>query len=355
MTEPNNDVSPFVSIILPVRNEARFLNRSLGSVLSQDYPADRMEVIVADGLSTDETRVIIESLQHRHPQLRLVDNPGLIVSTGLNAAILQARGEIIIRIDGHCEIERDYVRCCVRHLVEDRFDGVGGPLETIGETPIAEAIAVAMGSRFGVGNSAFRTTKETSDLPDTIAFPAYTRAIIERAGPYDEELVRNQDDDYNYRLRAMRANLLLAGDVRSRYFNRGSLQSLWKQYFQYGYWKVRIMQKQPRQMRARQFAPPLFAAGLLLGSLMAPFAFMARWLLGLVIASYFICNLAVSALSVWKKRPRSPWALPVAFAIIHLAYGFGFLLGLVVFTGRWKDFRRSHTVAWSSTKIPNQV
>ena len=356
MTEPKNAELPFVSIILPVRNEARFLTRSLGSVLSQKYPVTRMEVIVADGMSTDETRGIVESLQRQHPHLRLIDNPGLIVSTGLNAALVQARGEIIIRIDGHCEIEREYVRCCVRHLLEDGFDGVGGPLETIGETPIAKVIALAMGSQFGVGNSAFRTTKKTTDLADTIAFPAYTRAILERAGPYDEVMVRNQDDDYNYRLRAMGAKILLAGDVRSRYYSRGSLRSVGKQYFQYGYWKVRVMQKQPMQMRARQFVPPLFAAALLLSSLAAPFTSIARWMLGLIFTSYAVSSLFASAVTAWKKRPQFPWALPIAFAVIHLAYGFGFLFGLVVFSRQWKDKGRTDAgVPWLPTKMPDRV
>jgi succinoglycan biosynthesis protein ExoA len=356
MTEPKKIALPFVTIILPVRNEARFLTRSLGSVLSQEYPVARMEVIVADGMSTDETREIVESLQRQYPHLRLIDNPGLIVSTGLNAALLQARGEIIIRVDGHCEIERDYVQCCVRHLLEDGFDGVGGPLETIGETPIAKVIALAMASHFGVGNSAFRTARKTTDLADTIAFPAYTRAIIERAGPYDEVLVRNQDDDYNYRLRAMRAKILLAADVRSRYYSRGSLRSLGKQYFQYGYWKVRVMQKQPLQMRVRQFVPPLFVAALLLSSLAAPFTSVARWIVGLIVTSYVASNLFASAVTAWKKRLRFPWALPIAFAVIHLAYGFGFLLGLVAFTRHWKDSSRNqHSVGWLPTKIADQA
>ena len=337
MSKPNNAVSPFVSIILPVRNEARFLSRSLGSVLSQDYPVNRMEVIVADGMSTDGTRGIVESLQRQHPNLRLIDNPGLIVSTGLNAALLQTRGEIIIRVDGHCEVESDYVRCCVTHLLEDGFDGVGGPLETIGETPVAGVISVAMGSRFGVGNSAFRTTKRTTDQADTIAFPAYTRAIIDLAGPYDEELVRNQDDDYNYRLRAMRAKLLLAGDVRSRYFSRGSLRTLWRQYFQYGYWKVRVMQKQTRQMRPRQFVPPLFVAVLLFSLLVAPFSDLGKWIFGLAAGFYLMANIAASISSARRVDWRMLWLLPLTFATLHVAFGLGFLFGLARFWNRWGD------------------
>jgi len=350
---PTNKTLPFVSLVLPVRNEATYMARCLRAVLFQDYPLDRMEIIVADGMSDDGTREILNTIRRQSPQLlRLIDNPGRIVSTGLNAAIPKASGEIIIRIDGHCEIERDYVSCCVRHLVEDGFDGVGGPLETIGETPTAETIAIAMGSPFGVGNSGFRTSKSTNDTPDTIPFPAYTRSIIERAGPYDEDLVRNQDDDYNYRLRSLGAKLLLAADVRSRYFSRGSVRSLWRQYFQYGYFKIRVLQKQPKQMRARQFVPPMFAAALLLGLVMTPFTSIARWSLGLLIASYLVCNLTASVLTALRKRPSLPLLLPIVFATIHLAYGFGFLFGFVVFRSQWTErTTRNPTVPWLSTKL----
>src|SRR5438445_2255635 len=247
--------SPFVSIIIPVRDDAVFIERSLRAVLAQDYPHDRMEVIVADGFSEDGTRELISRISDSHPNVRLIDNPGKIVSTGLNAALRLAKGDIIIRVDGHCEIASDYVRRCVEHLTQDEIDCVGGPLQTVGETYQARAIAAAMSSTFGVGGSAFRVGITDSQLTDTVPFPAYWRQTIQRAGPFDEELVRNQDDEYNYRLRKLNGRILLSPDVRSRYYSRASFRKLWKQYFQYGFWKVRVMQKHPRQMRARQFLP----------------------------------------------------------------------------------------------------
>src|SRR4030095_7407833 len=162
------------------------------------------------------------------------------VATGLNGALREARGEIVVRVDGHCEVAPDYLRCCVSHLVHDGVEAVGGPLETIGESVIARAIATAMSFRFGVGGSAFRVVKSGTQFTDTVAFPAYTRAVIDRAGPFDEELVRNQDDEYNYRLRKLGVKILLAADVRSRYYSRATLRKLGSQYFQYGYWKVRV-------------------------------------------------------------------------------------------------------------------
>lgn len=250
--------TPPVSILLPVRNEAKNIYEIISSILNQDYPGE-MEILVVDGMSTDDTRAIIAGIcsQHAGINLRILDNPGKIVPTGMNIALREAQGEIIIRVDGHCIIAPDYVRRCVAHLLKDGVDGVGGPMQSIGETRLAETIALGMSSQFGVGNSAFRTTSGVSRLVDSVPFPAYTRAMIERAGLYDEELVRNQDDEYNYRIRELGGRILLADDVRSKYYSRGSLGKLWRQYYQYGYWKVRVLQKHPRQMSLRQFVPGL--------------------------------------------------------------------------------------------------
>jgi glycosyltransferase involved in cell wall biosynthesis len=326
---------PFVSIILPIRNEGRFIQRGLDAVLRQDYPADRLEVIVSDGMSTDSTRQVVESCRDRHANVRLIDNPRRIVSTGLNAAIPLARGEIIVRVDGHCEIAPDYVRRCVTHLLQKGVDGVGGVLDTVGETHLARVIAAAMSTPFGVGNSAFRTTPDKTMLTDTVAFPAYTRAAIEKAGPYDEELVRNQDDEYNYRLRKLGAKLLLASDVRSTYYSRSSLRSLWRQYFQYGYFKVRVLQMHALQMMPRQFAPPLFVAALLLGLVTAPLTPLSRYALAVLAGLYLAANVGASILTARQKGCKLFPLLPVAFATLHLSYGLGFLLGLVKFWNRW--------------------
>ena len=267
----------------------------------------------------------------------------------MNLAIAQARGEVIVRVDGHCEIANDYVRHCIEHLLNDRVDGVGGPLETIGETPLARVIAIAMSSKFGVGGAAFRTKTETM-LTDTVAFPAYTRSIIERAGPFDEELVRNQDDEYNYRLRKMGAKLLLASDVRCRYYSRSSLSSLARQYFQYGYWKVRVLQKHPGQMQPRQFVPPLFVGACLLLLLLLPVTRVAAYFLAAAVGSYAIADVTASILSSRKTTYRLLPLMPVVFATIHLAYGLGFLTGLVRFWKRWGQNSSDEQIAASSVR-----
>ncbi len=327
---------PTVSVVMPIRNEADFIARSLGAVLAQDYPADRFDVLVADGCSDDGTTEIVRKMAAADSRVRLLENRGRIVATGLNQALAVATGEIVVRVDGHCEIAPDYVRHCVAHLVAGEADGVGGPLETIGQTPVARAIAVAMSSQFGVGNSAFRTVTGRSMIVDTVAFPAYTRAVMDRVGPFDVELVRNQDDEYNYRLRKRGGRLLLAADVHARYYSRSSLRSLWRQYFQYGYWKVRVLQKHPRQMRPRQFIPALFVSALLAGVVTSPWTAGRLWLAA-VAGLYVVANLAATLAS----RSRVPDAtgrmvLPIAFAILHASYGSGCLVGLLKFWNRWR-------------------
>lgn len=328
---------PMVSIIVPVRNEANNISSCLARIIEQENCPEQMEIFVVDGLSTDGTREMIQDFEKHHPNLKRLDNPGRIVPTGMNIALRQARGDIIIRVDGHCEIAPDYVSSCVRHLRQDGVDGVGGSVETIGESPLAETIAIAMSSKFGVGGSPFRTVTGKSMLADSIPFPAYTRSIIQKAGLYDEELVRNQDDEYNYRLRGLGAKLLLASDVHSRYYSRGSLGKLWKQYFQYGFWKVRVLQKHPRQMRPRQFVPPLFALSLLLTLLIAILSPVLRLPFAILITAYLAATLAASIYTAGKRGWRHLLLLPLVFAIIHLSYGFGFLLGLLKFWNRWGD------------------
>ena len=326
---------PAVTVILPVRNEINFIERSLGAVLSQDYPSDLMEVIVTDGMSTDGTREVIENLQAQHDNLTVIDNAGKIVPTGLNAALRLAKGQVIIRVDGHCEIATDYVARCVQHLLEDGVEGVGGPIHTIGETTRAHAIALAMSSSFGVGGAAFRTVRDRKMFVETVAFPAYTREAIEKAGFFDEELVRNQDDEYNYRLLELGGRILLSPDIHSRYYSRSSLTSLWRQYFQYGIWKVRVMQKHPLKMRPRHFVPFLFSASLLVSFLLAIFFVIGKWMFGFVLSSYIIANVGASILNFRRGNWRVMALIPITFAILHLAYGFGFMLGLVKFWDRW--------------------
>jgi glycosyltransferase involved in cell wall biosynthesis len=327
---------PFVTVIMPVRNEADFIARSLGAVLAQDYSADRLEVLVADGRSTDGTRGVVEGFARGDSRVHLVDNPGGIVATGLNAALREVRGDIVVRVDGHTEIAPDYVRACVDALERTRADNVGGRMTAVGEGAFGSAVAAATSSPFGVGGARFHYS-DREEWVDTVYLGAWPREVFERIGAFDEEFVRDQDDEFNYRLRASGGRILLTPAVRSRYRVRGTPRSLFRQYFQYGYWKVRVLQKHARQMRGRQFVPPSFVACLLVAALLGPVTPLGWTILGLVAGAYAAANVIAST---WTARRGSgPWRilLPVVFATLHFGYGLGFLTGLIRFAGRWGD------------------
>lgn len=327
-----------VSVIMPIRNEAEFIERSLKAVLKQDYPLDKFEILIADGMSTDGTRQIVRRLAACHPDvsLRVIDNPGKIVPSGFNIALAEAKGEIILRVDGHAIIATDFIAQCVKHLTKSDAWGVGGPIETIGTNKFGETVALGMSSPFGVGNSVFRTIKDKTLLVDTVAFPAYLRQALDLAGPLDDELVRNQDDEYNYRLRKLGGKILFTPDIKSKYYGRSSPRALWRQYYQYGFYKVRVLQKHPAQMRPRQFVPPLFVLGLLFGAVSAITSKLGRQLWNSMLVIYGFANLGASI----KLARANGWQhlkyLPLIFFILHFSYGLGFLAGLIHFRDRWR-------------------
>lgn len=330
----SGDSEPLVSVVMPVRDEAGHIGRALAAVFAQDWP--RLEVIVADGGSTDGTREAVLAATEGAPHpLRLLDNPGRTAPCGLNRAIAAARGAIVVRVDGHCEIAPDYVRRCAAHLLAGKAECVGGPLTTVGETPAARRIALAMSSPFGVGDSTFRTGTRAEVLADTVAFPAMRRETLRDVGPYDEELVRDQDDEFSYRLRSRGGRILVAPDVKARYFSRASLTSLFRQYLGYGFFKVRVLQKHPRQMRSRQFVPVLFVASLWLPLLFVPFIPFVVALPATVLAAW--TGAAFSAAKLATRGLRDVPGVFLAFAALHLSYGLGFLAGLVRFAPRFLE------------------
>lgn len=335
---------------MPVRNEQDAIALSLGAVVAQDYPPDRFEVLVVDGMSGDGTRGEVQHIAAAsRPSIRLLDNPGHIAPCALNVGLRKARGEVIVRVDGHCEIAPDYLTCCVEAL--EKFDAgcVGGVIDTQGSDRASRAIAAAMSSRFGVGGSAFRVGADSVLAVDTVAFPAWPRRVMDAAGPFDEELVRNQDDEYSYRLRALGHEIILTPEIRSRYFSRSSLRSLWRQYFQYGFWKVRVLQKHPRQMKARQFAPPL-VVGFLAAAAATAWTSAGSVALAAGAGSYLVANLSASA-AVARGQGHRLATVAGAMFCLHFGYGSGFLVGLLRFWNRWGD-RRTGTPALSHSGPP---
>lgn len=325
-----------ISIILPIRNEASFIRESLGAILAQDYPMNQIEILVADGMSTDETREIVTQFQKSHPNIHLIDNPGKIVPTGMNIALSQAKGEIIIRVDGHTIIAPDYLSKCVATLSRTSADNVGGKMNGIGGNPFGKSVALATSSSFGIGGGRFHYS-DKEEWVDTVYMGAWPSKVFKDIGLFDEELVRDQDDEFNYRLRENGGRILLNPEIKSEYTVRSNPKSLWKQYYQYGFYKVRVLQKHPRQMSLRQFIPPIFVLSLL-ASITLLLSFSWGWIpLILVAGSYIIANLVASIIVASNKGWRHLFRLPLVFAILHHSYGSGFLVGLFKFWNRWGD------------------
>jgi len=360
---------PHVSIIMPIRNEAAYIVGCLNSVLSQDYPVDRMEILIADGMSNDNTRLIIRKISEGiQVPVIIIDNPSRIVATGMNLAIRRAKGDIIVRVDGHTSIEPDYVRRCVETIKRTQADNAGGLMNAVGSNLFGRAVALGTSTPFGIGGARFHYS-DKEEWVDTVYMGAWPRDVFQRVGMFDEEMIRNQDDEFNYRLRKAGGRIFLSPKIKSTYNVRSTLPALWRQYFQYGFWKVRVLQKLPGQMSARQFAPPTLALALLFSSFLAwssyllpssvisrlpalvvriPFSLFtpmtpvvlsptsALLLLSLVVPSlYLFANLSASGFIAAKKGFRYYPLLPFVFATLHIGYGMGFLAGLLKFWNRW--------------------
>ncbi len=258
---------PAVSVIVPCYNEQNTILLLLEAIYAQTYPRPQMEVVIADGLSKDQTRWQIADFQARHPDLtvQIVDNPNRTIPSGLNRAIQAAQGEMIVRLDAHSVPQPDYVARCVTALEQGFGNSVGGVWEIRprGSGWQACAIALAAAHPFGVGDAHYRYTT-TAQVVDTVPFGAFHRSLVERIGYFDEHLLTNEDYEFNVRLRQAGGKIWLDPAIRSIYFARANLVELARQYWRYGYWKARMLRRYPGTVRWRQALPPLFVLSLLI-------------------------------------------------------------------------------------------
>ena len=315
------DRPQLVSVVLPVRNEATHIEAAIASVLGQDF-AGKLEIVVADGMSTDGTREILETISAQDKRVRRVDNPTGGTPNGLNIAIEASQGDVIVRCDGHSELPADYVSTAVDVMTRTGAVNVGGIQHAVGITPLQRAIAYAMSSRVGVGDARFHYGGEPGEV-DTVYLGVFRRDALLAAGMFDETLTRNQDYELNIRLRANGGVIWFDPRLRVVYRPRPTLRKLWRQYFEYGSWKRRVIKMHPESTRLRQLVPPLFIIALL-GS--AALAFTPWRMLGLVTPLLYAGLLAAATL-VKVARTGDPAALllPAAAATMHVAWGLGFL------------------------------
>lgn len=326
MTRSDPSALPLVSVIMPVRNEAAFIERSLGAILAQDYPAQRLEILIADGQSEDATLAIIAGMQGAE-RVVILENPARIQAAGLNLMIQRATGEYVVRVDGHTIIAPDYVSECVRLLQATGAANAGGPMTPVATTFIGQAIAAAGRSPFAVP-TAFHVSA-TPQYTDTVYLGAWPREVLRQAGGYNEQPSVNEDYELNIRIRAAGGRIYFSPTIRSDYYGRQTLRALGRQYYRYGRSKVKTLRLHPASLRPRQIVAPLFVAGLF-GGLLAGLLIPALWPLYLLsLLLYVMLSLAASFVAA-RSQPELMPVLPMVFLTIHLAWGSGF----------WREFLR---------------
>lgn len=309
--------------------------RSLGAVLAQNYPADRLQIIVADGSSADRTRAVIAALPGAE-RAWVIPNPKRLQAAGMNAALAHATGDIVVRVDGHAVVAPNYVGACVRALHERRAVVVGGGLHPVGVTTTGMAIAAAGRSRFAVPSAYHVQT--TGQFTDTVYMGAWPRETLVQLGGFDEALAINEDYELNWRIRRNGGRVYFDPTIRADYYGRQSYRALARQFFAYGGGKAKMLRRHPRSLRPRQLMAPAFVLALAV----APLALVAwsplttlAWL-GLL-GAYLACNLTFAASLATRSDARLFGRIALAFATMHLAWGGGFWVGaLAEAPWRWR-------------------
>jgi len=311
------DNLPFVSIIIPCRNEEKFIGKCLESILNQDYPKEKMEVLVVDGMSEDRTREIIKNFQFSNPnfQLLLIDNPKKFTPFAFNIGIREAKGEIVMLAGAHATYEKDYVAKCVKYLKEYKADNVGGILKTIPSenTLIAKAIAISLSHPFGAGASRFRIGAKEPKEVDTVFGGCYKKEVFDKIGLFNENLIRSQDLEFNLRLKKAGGKILLAPDIVSYYYPKSNLKDFFLHNFEDGTWAVLPLKFVKFPFKLRHYIPLIFVLTLPL----------SIWL-------YILVSLFFSAQIAFREKDiRYFFVMPAVFATRHIGYGLGSVWGLI--------------------------
>lgn len=317
-----------ITVVCPIYNEEKYIARCIESIMEQDYPKSDMEVLFVDGMSTDHTRAIIEEYLPRCPYLRVIDNPQRIVPYAMNAGIKAAKGDVIIRLDAHALYPSNYFSELVRKLYELNADNVGAVCRTLpaNDTPKCKAIASALSSAFGMGNSYFRIGAKEIKQVDTVPFGCYRKDVFDRIGLYDNDLVRNQDDELNARLIKHGGKIYLIPYIVVDYFARDTIKKTGKMFYQYGLYKPLVNKKLGSPATIRQFFPLAFVLGLIFGLILS---ILIKYILisyVVVVTMYFLLALMFS-LKSYSSISQVMWQIATYFTI-HLNYGWGYLVGI---------------------------
>jgi len=322
--------TPLLSVIIPARNEEQSITGCLDNIISNDYPENKLEIIVVDGKSSDNTVSALQNYTKKHREIKILENPKKITPAALNIGVKHATGSIVAVVGAHNYISDNYLSTAVRYLRDNNADCVGGIGVCIpaNKNLMAKAISLAVNNKFGVGSS-FRTNypKEIMHV-DTVASPVYKKEVFKKNELFDEDLLRTQDSEFNARLIKNGGKILLVPEITSYYYARDSLAKLWKMNLQYGYFKPLAAKKIGKILALRQLVPPLFVGSLIVSLVLSMIFKPFLWLFFFILGSYITANLAFSLRIALKEGVKYFFALPFVFATIHFSWGIGCLKGI---------------------------
>jgi len=324
-------MKPLISIIIPCRNEEKNIGKCLDSILKQDYPKERIEVLVIDGMSEDHTKDIIKDYIKKYPFIKLLDNPKKFTSFSLNTSLKVAKGEIIIRMDAHASYKSNYVSKCIDHIITSKADNVGGVIKTLPakNTLIARAIAISLSSLFG-SVSDFRVGSDGVKPVDTVFGGCYRKEVFKKNGLFNENLIRSQDLEFNLRLKKTGGTILLFPDIVAYYYPSSDLRDFFRHNFEDGMWAIYPFKFVKIPFGLRHYIPLIFMLSLIGTGILGIFLSSFLWLFLFIIVSYFLVAIYFSLkTSVTEKDIRFLFILPIVFSTRHIGYGLGSILGLI--------------------------
>ncbi len=320
-----------VSIVIPCRNEENYIVKCLHSIANQTYPQEYIKVFAVDGLSTDNSPELIQNFSIKHQNIKYLTNKHKTTPFALNIGIKFSIGcDYIMILGAHAELCSDYIEKAVKILnTNNDIDCVGGILENISENKTTEAISFALSTAFGVGSAYFRTGLKEGYV-DTVAFGMYRKTVFEKIGLFDEELIRNQDDEFNFRIKKNNGKILLSKELKAKYYVRSSFKKLYWQYFQYGYWKVYVNSKHKTITNYRQIIPFAFVSFFLFFGMLSFASNNIFVLFAIVISLYFVFAFVFS-FKLYRYSLINLFKMMYAYFLIHFSYGLGYMLGIFNF------------------------
>jgi glycosyltransferase involved in cell wall biosynthesis len=318
---------PFVSLIIPTLNEEEYLEQTILSLLSNDYPSNKFEILLIDGLSKDNTLVIAQRLAKKFSNIRLMSNPKIYQSAALNIGIKESKGDFIIRADAHAIYDKNYIRSTIDLLQKNEYSNVGPVQVSIGRTLVEKAIAKAMNSKIGMGNAKYRLDKREVFEVKSVWLGAWKKETLIKINGFNENLPISEDFDLNYRLRRSGSKIAASNSIKAMYLVRKSLKGLFKQFYKYGFWKIKFLMTYPEEFQLRWLAPPILVFALFFSILLVKFI---SWSIFLPIAYIFILFLITFYFMIKSNSFKdliSSVILCLVFPVIHISWGVGFLYG----------------------------